>query len=83
METIKIELVMPEKIAGKEITELELRRPIGADVEDIVGTEKLGKAITELASKLITNVPVTADDIRKFDAKNYMKISEALMGFLA
>lgn len=83
MDTIKIELPIPEKINNQEITELELRKPIGADVEDIVGVEKLGKAITELASRLITNVALTPDDIRKFDAKNYMKISEALMGFLA
>ncbi len=83
METIKIELPIPETIDGEEIKVLELRRPIGADVEDIVGAQKLGEAITELASKLVTNVVLTPDDIRAFDAKNYMKISEALMGFLA
>ena len=83
MDKFKIELAEPEVINGKEITELEFREPLGADLEEIVGVEKLGKAITELAAKLVTNVPLTADDIRKFKGKNYMKISEKIMGFLA
>ena len=83
MNKFKVELVEPEIVNGKEIKELEFREPVGADLEKIVGVEKLGKAITELAAKLVTNVPLTADDIRNFKGKNYMKISEAIMGFLA
>jgi len=83
MNKFKVELVEPEIVDGKEITELEFREPLGADLEDIVGVEKLGKAMTELAAKLVTNVPLTAEDIRTFKGKNYMKISERIMGFLA
>jgi hypothetical protein len=83
MNKFKIELVEPEVLNGKEITEIEFREPLGSDLEDIVGVEKLGKAITELAAKLVTNIPLTAEDIRNFKGKNYMKISEGIMGFLA
>jgi len=88
LERIKIELVKPEKIDAKEIKVLEFREPIGADLESIIGEfssgdkKAIGKAMTELAAKLIVNEPITADDFRKFSAKNYMAVINELMSFL-
>ena len=42
-----------------------------------------GKALTELASKLVTSHPLTPDDFRKFKAKNYMVVVNKMMAFLS
>lgn len=89
MAKIEIRLHTPEEIDGKKIEVLELREPIGADLEEIIGEfsvedkKAIGRAITELASQLIVNAALTPDDIRRFNAKNYMKLVSALTPFLS
>ena len=82
MEKITVKLPEPVAIDGKEITEIEMRQPTGGDVEGIVGVDNLGRAVTELVVRLTTNVPLTEDDVRALSAKNYLKLSEEVMGFL-
>ena len=86
---MKIKLIVPETIDDKEITELEFREPLGADLEEIMGSfsggdkKAIGKALTQLASNLVTSHPLTPDDFRKFKAKNYMAVVNEMMGFLS
>ena len=88
MEKIKIKLVEPEKIDGKEVAELEFREPLGADLEEIMGEfsggdkKAIGRALTKLAANLITSHPITEDDFRRFRAKNYMAVMNEMMSFL-
>lgn len=88
MENIKIKLIEPEKIGDEEIKELEFREPLGADLEEIMGEfstgnkKAIGKALTQLASNLVTSHPLSADDFRKFKAKNYMAVMNEMMTFL-
>ncbi len=89
MAKIEIRLQPPEELDGKKIEVLELREPIGADLEGIIGEfsaedkKAIGKALTELASQLIVNMALTPDDIRRFNAKNYMKVVSELTPFLS
>ena len=86
---MKVKLITKEVIDNKEITELEFREPLGADLEEIIGEfssgdkKATGKALTELASKLVTSHPLTPDDFRKFKAKNYMVVVNKMMAFLS
>ncbi|ADV47017.1 phage tail assembly protein [Nitratifractor salsuginis] len=82
MGTIKVSLPEPMTIDGKEVRELEFREPLGADIEGLIGTESLGKSVTKLASSLCTNIPLSEDEIRAMSAKNYLSVSEVMMGFL-
>ena len=82
MKNFVVELPEPEVIDGKEVGAIEFREPYGEDLEEIVGVDKPGRAITELAAKLAINVAITPDDVRRFKGKNYLAISKELVGFL-
>jgi len=82
MEKLKVALPTPANIDGKEVTELEFREPIGADIEKIIGSESVGKSITSLAASLCTNVALSEDEVRALPADDYLAISGVLMDFL-
>ena len=79
---IKVALPEPAEIDGKEVNEIIMRQPIGADLEDVIGAKSPGVVVTALASRLATNVPLTEEDVRKLSAKNYMALSEVVLDFL-
>lgn len=81
-DTIKVALPEAVEIDGKQVETLEFRQPVGADIEELIGSESLGRSVTKLASRLCINVPLTEEEIRAISAKNYLAISEAMMGFL-
>lgn len=86
---MKIELVVPEIVDGKEIKELEFREPLGGDLEEVLGEfssgdkKVLGGALTKLASTLVVSHPISIEDFRGFKAKNYMAIMGEMSAFLS
>jgi len=82
MEKINVTLPTPVKIDGKEVSELEFREPIGADIEAIIGSDSIGKSITTLAASLCTSVALNEEDVRALPADDYLAISGVLMDFL-
>ena len=81
-ETITVALPEPAEIDGKEVNEIILRQPIGADLEDVIGAQSPGRVVTALASRLATNVALSEEEVRKLSAKNYMALSGVVLGFL-
>ena len=81
-ETITVVLPEPVEIDGKEVKEVLLRQPIGADMEDVIGARSTGRVVTSLASSLATNVALSEEDVRRLSAKNYMALSEVVLDFL-
>ena len=82
MTMIKVALPTATKIGEKEVTALEFREPIGADIEQIIGNDSIGESITSLAASLCTTVPLEVEDVRALSADNYLAISGVLIDFL-
>ena len=85
-----VALPVPIEIEGKKVDKLSFREPIGEDMEAFLGemvpmgggAPNIGKSVTAIAAQTIVSHPMTEDDIRAMNARNYMAVAMELMGFL-
>ena len=81
METASVKLHFPIQVNGKAIEELSLRRP---KVRDRLAVEKMNGAEAEKEIRFIANLcEVAPSDIEELDMSDYVRVQEALAGFLS
>ena len=75
------ELVYPITVDGKEIKEVELRRP---KVRDLKAAAKIGKDAMEQETLLIANLAgLPVDAVEEMDLADYTALQEKLKSFLS
>ena len=79
MMNTKIVLQHPIKVDGVEVSELSLRRPKVRDLQKIESVSGEISKVVALASALADLSP---EQVAEIDAADFVKISEAVAGFL-
>lgn len=81
MDTTSVKLTHPIQINGRQIAELQLRRP---KVKDRLAVEKMNGAEAEKEVRFIANLcEVAPNEIEELDMSDYAKVQDALAGFLS
>lgn len=81
MEKTSIKLNHPINVDGRQIVELQLRRP---KVRDRLTVEKMNGAEAEKEIRFIANLcEVAPNDIEELDMADYVRLQDALAGFLS
>ena len=79
MMNTKIVLQHPIKVDGVEVSELSLRRPKVRDLQKIESVSGEISKVVALASAL---ADLSTEQVAEIDAADFVKISEAVAGFL-
>ncbi len=75
----KIELTYPLKIAGAEVSVLNLRRPKVRDLEQM---DKQSGDIAKTVTLIANLAEITPEQVRELDAEDFAVVSEMVAGFL-